>query len=76
MNTPDNVSRLQPATGRPGGGNGNGIGTNLEARMAALEAHMQHVATKHVVAMWVGGAALVNFLMLLGHLALRTLGGS
>ena len=75
MNTSGgNVTHLQPATGRPGGGNGNGA--SLEARMAALEAHMQHVATKHVVAMWVGGAAVVNFLILLGHLALRTMGGT
>ena len=71
---PDSVPQLQVATGRPGGGDGND--TNLEARMAALEAHMQHVATKHVVAIWVGGTAVVNFLILLAHLALRTLGAS
>ena len=69
----DNVRSLQPATGRPGGGNGGG--TSIDSRLASLEAHMQHVATKHVLAMWVGGTALVNFLILLGHLAIRTLGG-
>lgn len=69
----DNVRSIQPATGRPGGGNGGG--SSLEARLASLEAHMQHVATKHVVAIWVGGTALVNFLILLGHLAIRTWGG-
>lgn len=68
----DNVRSIQPATGRPGG---NGGGSGLESRLASLEAHMQHVATKHVVAMWVGGTALVNFLILMGHLAIRALGG-
>ncbi len=58
----------------PKGSNGNGGGSEIESRLSALEAHMEHVATKHIVAIWVGGTAIVNFLILLGHLALRTIG--
>ena len=58
-----NVVDITPK-GTPGGGNGGGTGKTVAERLAALEAHMHHMATKAwVLAGVVGGmisAALVT----------------
>lgn len=63
MSDTSNVSELNPPGTRPGGSNGGG-GRDLPSRVAAIEAHMQHMATKAwVLAGVVGGmvsAALVT----------------
>lgn len=54
---------------------------NLEESLAkiqetatAVKEQMKSVATKHTVSFWVVGAVIVNFLTLVGHLLVRSLG--
>lgn len=43
--------------------------------VTAVQEQMKSVATKHAIAFWVVGAVVVNFLTLLGHLLIRSIGG-
>ena len=54
---------------------------NLEASIAdiqqtatAVQEQMKSVATKHTVSAWIVGAVIVNFLTLIGHLLVRSMG--
>lgn len=49
--------------------------SEVRQTLTTVEAQMDSVATKHVVAFWVVGAVVVNFLSLFGHLLSRSLGG-
>ncbi len=42
--------------------------------VTAIETELKSVATKYVVALWVSAVGLFNFLALLGHLLIRSLG--
>ena len=47
----------------------------IQETATAVKEQMKSVATKHTVAFWVVGAVFVNFLTLVGHLLVRSLGG-
>ena len=49
--------------------------SEIQQTVTAVKEQMKNVATKHTVAFWVVGAVFVNFLSLVGHLLIRSLGG-
>ena len=48
--------------------------SEIQQTATVVKEQMKSVATKHTVAFWVVGAVIVNFLTLLGHLLIRSLG--
>lgn len=50
--------------------------SDIRDGVAAVKEQMTSVATKHTVSFWIIGAVVVNFLTLLGHLLIRSLGGA
>ena len=48
--------------------------SDIQQTVTAVKEQMKNVATKHTVAFWVVGAVVLNFLTLLGHLLIRSLG--
>ena len=47
---------------------------NIQQTATAVQEQMKSVATKHTVSVWVVGAVIVNFLALVGHLLIRSMG--
>lgn len=50
--------------------------SDIRDGVTAVKEQMTSVATKHTVSFWIIGAVVVNFLALLGHLLIRSLGGA
>ena len=48
--------------------------SEIQKTTTAVKEQMKSVATKYWVAFWVIGAVIVNFLTLIGHLLIRSLG--
>lgn len=48
--------------------------SDIQQTVTAVKEQMKNVATKHTVSFWIVGAVIVNFLTLLGHLLIRSLG--
>ena len=47
---------------------------NVQQTVTAVREQMKSVATKHTVSFWIVGAVIVNFLALIGHLLIRSMG--
>ena len=50
MPDPENVTRLPTSPTSQSAGGGDGNGRNLHGRVSAIEAHLQHLATKEDIA--------------------------
>ena len=50
--------------------------SDIRASVSAMKQQMTNLATKYTVAFWMVGAVVVNFLALVGHLLVRSLGGA
>ena len=47
---------------------------NIQQTVTAVQEQMKSVATKHTVSFWIVGAVIVNFIALVGHLLIRSMG--